>query len=61
MKQTRYTDEQIGFALKQAELGMPVEDVARKMGISDAPCYNCRKNYAGLDPSELCRLKRLEN
>lgn len=43
---------QIAFALKQAELGTPVEEVCRKMGISDATLYNWRKKYGGLGPSE---------
>ena len=36
MKRSRYTEEQIAFALKQAELGTPVSEVCRKMGVSDA-------------------------
>ncbi|MDD5329618.1 MAG: transposase, partial [Sulfuricella sp.] len=36
MKRSKFTDEQIAFALKQAEVGTPVEEVCRKMGISDA-------------------------
>ena len=36
MKKSKFTDEQIAFALKQAEVGTPVEEVCRKMGISDA-------------------------
>ncbi len=60
MKKTKYTDEQIAFALKQAELGTPVEEVCRKMGISDATFYNWRKKYGGLGPSEVRRLKQLE-
>ena len=50
----------IAFALKQAELGTSVEEVCRKMGISDATFYNWRKKYGGLGPSELRRLKQLE-
>jgi putative transposase len=46
--------------LKQAELGTPVEEVCRKMGISDATFYNWKKKYGGLGPSELRRLKQLE-
>mgnify|MGYP003346700504 CR=1 FL=1 len=50
----------IAFALKQAEVGTSVEEVCRKMGISDATFYNWRKKYGGLGPSELRRLKQLE-
>lgn len=60
MKRSRYTEEQIAFALKQAELGTPVPEVCRKIGVSDATFYNWRKKYGGLGPSELKRLKQLE-
>lgn len=60
MKKSKFTEEQIAFALKQAELGTSVEEVCRKMGISDATFYNWRKKYGGLGPSELRRLKQLE-
>tara|TARA_Y100001968_G_C19312440_1_gene694919 strand:- start:826 stop:1092 length:267 start_codon:yes stop_codon:yes gene_type:complete len=60
MKRSRYTEEQIAFALKQAELGTSVPEVCRKMGVSDATFYNWRKKYGGLGPSELKRLKQLE-
>lgn len=60
MKKSRYTEEQIAFALKQIELGTPVSEVRRKMGVSEATIYNWRKKYGGLGPSELKRLKLLE-
>ncbi len=60
MKRSKFTEQQIAFALKQAELGTPVEEVCRKMGISDATFYNWKKKYGGLGPSELRRLKQLE-
>ncbi len=60
MKRSRFTEEQIAFALKQQEVGTPVEEICRKMGISDATFYNWKKKYAGLGPSELRRLKQLE-
>jgi putative transposase len=60
VKKSRYTEEQITFALKQAELGTPAAEVCRKMGISDATFYNWRQKYGGLGPSELRRLKQLE-
>ena len=60
MKRSKYTDEQIAFALKRAELGTSVDEVCRKMGISDATFYNWRKKYGGLGPSELRRLRQLE-
>jgi putative transposase len=60
MKRSKFTEEQIAFALKQAELGTSVDEVCRKMGIADATFYNWRKKYGGLGPSELRRLKQLE-
>lgn len=60
MKRSKFTEQQIAYALKQAELGTPVEEVCRKMGISDATFYNWKKKYGGLGPSEVRRLKQLE-
>jgi len=60
MKKSRFTEDQIAYALKQAELGTPVEEVCRKMGISDATLYVWRKKYQNLGPSELRRLRQLE-
>jgi putative transposase len=60
MKKSRFTEEQIAFALKQNELGVSVEEVSRKMGISEATFYNWKQKYGGLGPSELRRLKQLE-
>jgi putative transposase len=60
VKRSKFTEEQIAFALKQAEVGTSVEEVCRKMGISDATFYNWRKKYGGLGPSELRRLRQLE-
>ena len=60
MKKTRFSAAQIAFILKQAEEGTPVGEVCRKAGISDATFYNWRKKYAGLLPSEMRRLRQLE-
>jgi len=60
MKKSRFTEEQIAFALKQNELGVSVEEVSRKMGISEATFYNWKQKYGGLGSSELRRLKQLE-
>jgi len=60
MKKSRFTDEQIAFALKQSETGVKVAEVCRKMGISEATFYNWKKKYGGLGVSELRRLKQLE-
>ncbi len=60
MKKSRFTEQQIAFALKQQEVGTPVDEICRKMGISDATLYKWKKKYSGLGPSELLRLKQLE-
>lgn len=60
MKKTRYTEQQIAFALQQAEHGVPVQEVIRKMGITEQTFYRWKKKYAGLGSSELRRMKQLE-
>jgi putative transposase len=50
----------MAFILRQAEEGAPVGEVCRKAGISEATFYNWRKKYGGLLPSEMKRLKQLE-
>ncbi len=60
MKKTRYTEEQIAFALRQAETGTRVSEICRKIGISDATFYNWKKKYGGMGVVELRRLKQLE-
>lgn len=60
MKTSKFAEEQIAFALKQAELGTKVEEICRKLGISEATFYNWKKKFGGLGPSELRRLRQLE-
>ena len=60
MKRKRYTDEQIAFAMRQAEHGTLVIEVTRKMGISEQTFYRWKKKYSGMGPSEVRRLKQLE-
>lgn len=60
MKRSKFTESQIIFALKQAETGVKVEEVCRKMGISEATFYNWKKKYGGLGVPELRRLRQLE-
>ena len=56
----RFSEEQIAFALRQAETGVPVAEVLRKMGISEQTFYRWKKKYGGLGISELRKLKQLE-
>ena len=60
MKKSKFTEEQIAFALKQAESGTTVEEICRKMGISQATFYAWRKKFGGLGVAELRRLRQLE-
>jgi putative transposase len=60
MKTTRFSEQQIAFILKQVDEGIGVEEVCRKAGISQQTFYRWRKKYGGLMPSEVRRLKQLE-
>jgi len=60
MKKSRFSEQQIAFVLRQAEEGTPIAEVCRKAGISEASFYSWRKKYGGLMPSEMKRLKQLE-
>jgi len=56
----RYTDQQIAYALREAESGVSVTEICRKMGISDATFYNWKKKFGSMGVSEIRRLKALE-
>ena len=60
MKRSKFTEAQIAFILRQAEEGTTVAEVCRKAGISQATYFNWKKKYAGLMPSEMKRLRQLE-
>ena len=60
MKKSKFTEAQIVFALRQADNGVKVEEVCRKLGISDATFYNWKKKYGNLGVTELKKLKQLE-
>ena len=61
MKRSKFSEEQIAYALRQAESGTPVGDVCRQLGVSEATFYAWRKKYAHLGVSELRRLRQLED
>ena len=60
MKKSRYSEEQIIAVLKEHQVGIPVAELCRKHGISDATFYNWRSRYGGMDVSDARRLKGLE-
>ena len=61
MKASKFTDAQKAFILKQGTDGMPVADICREAGISQATYFNWKKKYDGLLPTEMRRLKQLED
>ena len=61
MKKSRFSEEQIAFALRQAETGTPVGDVCRQIGVSEATFYTWKKKFAHLGVSELRRLRQVED
>lgn len=61
MKKKRFSAEQIAAILKQQELGMPVAELIRKVGISEQTFYRWKKQYAGLDGNQLRELKQLQD
>jgi putative transposase len=58
-KKSRFSVEQISAVLKQAEAGIPVVELIRKVGISEQTFYRWKKIYGGLDPSHAHELKQL--
>jgi putative transposase len=60
MRRSQFTDQQIAFALRQAEGGTPVPEVCRKMGVSEPTFYRWKQKFGGLMPSEVQRVRQLE-
>ena len=60
MKSKAFTEEQITFAIRQADAGTSIEEITRKMGVSQATFYRWKKRYEGLGVGELRRLRQLE-
>jgi len=61
MKKSRFSETQIVAILNEADAGMPVKDICRKHGISDATYYNWKSKYGGMSASDLKRLKEMEH
>ncbi len=60
MKKSKFTEQQIAFALRQAETGTKVKEVIRQLGITEQTFYRWKRKYGGLDPSDLRKLRLLE-
>jgi len=60
MKASQFTDAQKAFIIKQGDDGTPVAEICRKAGISQATYFNWKKKYSGMMPSEMKRLRELE-
>ena len=61
MPKKRFTEEQIAFALRQADSGTTVGEICRKMGVAEATFYRWKKAFAGMGVAEIRRLKQLED
>ena len=58
MKRSKFSEEQIVYAIRQTESGTPFGDLCRQLGVSDATFYTWKKKYAHLGVSELRRLRQ---
>jgi putative transposase len=60
MKSSRYSPEQVGFAMRQAESGTPVPEICRKMGIVEQTFYRWKKKYVGMGVADIRKVRVLE-
>ena len=58
--QRRFTESQIVSALKKQESGIPVKEISREIGISEATFYNWKAKYGGMEATDVSRLRDLE-
>jgi len=61
VRKSRYSDEQIAAALRQAEIGTPVAEITRKLGISEATFYTWKKRFGSLGTPEIRELRQLRD
>jgi putative transposase len=61
MRKSRFTEEQIAYALRQVEQGTPAVELCRKMGVSEQTFYTWKKRFAGMGAAELRRVRQLED
>lgn len=60
MKKGKFSEQQIVSALKRQEAGIPVKDISRELGISEATFYNWKAKYGGMEASDVVKMKELE-
>lgn len=61
MKKSQFTEQQIAFALQQAESGTAIAEICRKLGVSEQTFYRWKKRYGGLMPSEVRKMRQIED
>lgn len=61
MKKSRFTEEQVAAAVRQAESGLPVVEICRRLGVTEVTFYRWKKQFAGMGVTELRKLQQLED
>ena len=60
MKRSKFSESQVAFALKQQDEGVSVDEITRRLGIAKATFYKWKQKYGGMMPSEVRRLRQME-